>query len=107
MKKLLLILLGICCTSLTLSLYAQQTKKEKVIPTEETLSPEIQMYVSNNTVYVKNASVGAKLRIYSIVGNKVCEIEITNNREFSQILNLPNAIYIFRLEGTTRKFVIR
>ena len=66
----------------------------------------IEMRVSNNTVYVKNAPVGAKLRILSIVGSKVREIEITD-REFSQVLNLPNALYIFRLEGITRKVVIK
>ena len=106
MKKLLLILLGIGCTSLSLSLYAQEAKKEKGIVTEEALSLEMQMYVFNNTVYVKNAPTGAKLQIITIVGNKVREIEITNP-DFSQVLNLPKAIYIFKLEGMVRKFVIK
>ena len=106
MKKLLLVLLGICCTSLSFSLYAQEAKKEKGMIMEEALSPEMQMFVSNNTVYVKNAPKGAKLQIITIVGNKVREIEITNP-DFSQVLNLPKAIYIFKLEGMVRKFVIR
>ena len=106
MKKLLLILLGICCTSLSLSLYAQQTKKEKGIVTEEVLVPEIKMYVSNNTVYVLNAPIGAKIQIFTLLVTKIREIEITN-QEFSQVLNLPKAIYIFKLEGKAWKFVIR
>jgi len=106
MKKLLLILLGIACTSLSLSLYAQEAKKEKGILTEEALSPEMEMYVSNNTVYVKNAPAGAKLQIITIVGNKVREIEITG-RDFSRELNLPKAFYFFKLEGMVRKVVIK
>ena len=105
MKKLLLILLGIACSSLSLSLYAQQVKKEKGIVTEEAL-PEMKMYVDNNTVYVYNAPAGAKLQVITIVGNKVREIEI-NDRNFSQVLNLPKAIYILKLEGMVRKVVIK
>jgi len=106
MKKLLLILLGIGCMSLSPSLYAQQAKKEKEIVTEEALTPEIEMFVFQNTVYVKNAPIGAKLQIFSLLGNKMREIEITD-REFSQALNLPKAIYVFRLEGKVLKIVIR
>ena len=104
MKKVLLILLGIACASLSLSLYAQEAKKEKGTMMEETLSPE--MSVANNTIYIKNAPVNAKLQIITIVGNKVREIEITD-REFSQVLNLPKGIYIFKLEGMVRKFFIK
>ena len=110
MKKFLFILLGI--TALSLSLYAQDAKKEKgimeVITEEtETLNPE--MYVSNNVLYIKNAPRGAKLHIITIVGNKVREINIHDtdvSYELSQ-WNLPKAIYIFKLEGLVRKIVIR
>jgi len=107
MKKLLLILLGICCVSLSFSLYAQQAKKEKTTVKEEALAPE--MSVVNNVLYIQNAPVGAKLQIITIVGNKVREIEINDKEvryELNQ-LNLPKAIYIFKLEGTVRKFVIK
>ena len=106
MKKLLLILLGICCTSLSFSLYAQQAKKEKGTVTEEVIAPEIKLYVYNNTVYVNNAPVGAKLQIITLLGSRMREIEITDE-EFSQVLNLPKAIYIFKLEGKVWKAVIR
>jgi len=107
MKKFLLILLGVCCTSLSFSLCAQQAKKEKGMVKEEVLSPE--MNVVNNVLYVQNAPVGTKLQIITIVGNKVREIEIQDRDvryELNQ-LNLPKAIYIFKLEGTVRKFVIK
>ena len=107
MKKLLLILLGIGCASLSLSLYAQEAKKEKGTMTEETLG--IEMSVVHNTVFIKNPPANAKLQIITIVGNKVREIEVNGNGqdEVSYLLNLPKAIYIFKLEGMVRKFVIR
>ena len=104
MKKLLLLLLGICCSSLSLSLYAQDAKKEKGIMTEETLAPT--MYVSNNILYVTDAPIGAKIQIITIVGNKVREITVQEHNA-SYILNLPKAIYIFKLEGTVRKVAIK
>ncbi|MDR1526879.1 MAG: hypothetical protein LBS46_04305 [Dysgonamonadaceae bacterium] len=104
MKKFLLILLGICLISPSLSLHAQQVKKEKERVSEEIQSPE--MYVSNNTLYITNAPIGAKLQIITIVGNKVREIEI-QSRNVTHELNLPKAIYIFKLEGMVRKFVIK
>ncbi|MDR2806057.1 MAG: hypothetical protein LBB85_10580 [Dysgonamonadaceae bacterium] len=104
MKKLLLILLGICLASSSLSLYAQQAKKEKGMITEGVVVPE--MYVSNNVLYIKDAQVGSKLQIITIVGNKVREIEI-QSKDVAYELNLPKAIYIFKLQGIVRKFVIK
>jgi hypothetical protein len=40
------------------------------------------------------------------VGSKVREIEI-QSREVAYELHLPKAIYIFKLEGMVRKFVIK
>jgi hypothetical protein len=74
---------------------------------EETLIPE--MYVSNNILTIKNATVGTKLQIITIVGNKVREIEIQSSDASYPLntLNLPRAIYIFKLDGVVRKFVIK
>jgi hypothetical protein len=102
MKKILLI---VTCLLIAAphSLYAQ-SKREKVAIAEETLVPELS--VVNNTLHIKNAPIGAKLQVITIVGNKVREIEIKSS-EPSYELNLPTAIYIFKLEGVVRKFVIR
>ncbi|GHV56468.1 hypothetical protein FACS1894182_03070 [Bacteroidia bacterium] len=104
MKKFLFILLGICLTS-SLSLFAQQEKKEKGA-VMETLTPEMYVDVATNILYIKNAPIGAKLQIITIVGSKVREIEI-HSREVAYELNLPKAIYIFKLEGIVRKVVIK
>lgn len=104
MKKFLLIIACLLPVASQVSLYAQHTKKEKVVVTEETLMPELQ--VVNNTLYIKNAPIGAKLQIITIVGNKVREIEIRSS-DMVYELNLSKAIYIFKLEGVVRKFVIR
>ena len=104
MKKFLLILLGICCMSLSLSLYAQEAKKEKGMMTEE--APVPTMRVVDNILYVTDAPIGAKIQIISIVGNKVREI-IVQESNASYVLNLPKTIYIFKMEGMVRKFIIR
>ncbi|MDR1738687.1 MAG: T9SS C-terminal target domain-containing protein [Candidatus Symbiothrix sp.] len=83
---------------------AQTAKKEKTVVVEESPAPELS--VSNNILTIKNARVGSKLQILTIVGNKIKEIEIDNTEERYE-LNLPKAIYIFKLDGVVRKFVIR
>ena len=104
MKKFLFILLGICFTSLSLSLYAQEAKKEKGMMTEE--APVPNMRVVDNILYVTDAPVGSKIQIISIVGNKVREITVQESNT-SYVLNLPKTIYIFKMEGMVRKFVIK
>jgi hypothetical protein len=104
MKKFLFLsLLGFCLASSALSLRAQPVKSGKDRGVETILVPE--MYLSNNILYIKNAQPGAKLQIITIVGNKVREIEL-QNRDGAYELNLPKAIYIFKLQGIVRKFII-
>jgi hypothetical protein len=103
MRKILLLLLGFSLAS-TLPLLAQSAKKGKATVASETVTPE--MYVSDNVLYIKDAQVGAHLQIITIVGNKVREIEI-QSRDVAYELDLPKAIYIFKLQGTVRKFVIK
>ncbi|MDR0865726.1 MAG: T9SS type A sorting domain-containing protein [Candidatus Symbiothrix sp.] len=81
-----------------------QDKKERIIVTGETLLPELN--VVNNILYIKNATAGTKVEIISILGNKVHQIEMTSS-EGTYELNLPKAIYIFKLGGVVRKFIIR
>jgi hypothetical protein len=93
-------------TLLTPASLWSQNKKEKVVTvvSEETATPEL--YVANNILYIKNAPIGSKLQVITIVGNKVREIEM-HVSDGSYELNLPKSIYIFKLEGVVRKFVIR
>ncbi|MDL2224426.1 hypothetical protein LJB92_03845 [Bacteroidales bacterium OttesenSCG-928-M06] len=87
-------------------LYSQESKRkpEASVDAKEELQPELN--VVDNILYIKNAPVGAKLEIISIVGSKVKEIKIKTNDDSFE-LNLPRAVYIFKLEGVVRKFVIR
>uniref|UniRef100_UPI00070279C9 T9SS type A sorting domain-containing protein n=1 Tax=Candidatus Symbiothrix dinenymphae TaxID=467085 RepID=UPI00070279C9 len=81
-----------------------QNKARNGTPVAETATPELT--VTNNTLHIKNATIGSKLEIITIVGNKVLQIEMqTTNSTYE--LNLPKAIYIFKLEGVVRKFVIK
>lgn len=104
MKRFLLIIMLSGLFQTQTALFAQYRRDRANGGVEETVSPE--MNVVNNILYVRNAPVGAKLQIISIVGNKVREIEMKTS-EGAYELNLPRAIYICKLEGTVRKFVIR
>ena len=88
----------------TQSFLFSQEKKDQVVVIEETPTPELS--VADNILSVKNARIGSRLEIISIVGNKVDNIEMkTTSGNYE--LRLPKAIYIFKLEGVVRKFVIR
>jgi hypothetical protein len=80
-----------------------QTKKQTAVA-EEIVIPE--MYVANNQLTLRNAPVGRQVEIFTILGNRVKQIEI-KSPEAIYDLNLPRAIYIFKLDGIVKKFVIR
>ena len=71
---------------------------------EEQVAPD--MNVVNNKLTITNAPVGKRVGVFNIIGNKVRDIQITSS-EFETELNLPRAIYIFKMEGTTRKFIVK
>jgi hypothetical protein len=103
MKRVLLIVTLLLTFSIHTSLFAQD-KKERMIVTEETVLPELN--VVNNILYIKNATAGTKVEIITILGNKVRQIEMTAS-EGTYELSLPKAIYIFKLGGVVRKFIIK
>ena len=103
MKRFVLIIVLLSVISIPNSLFSQE-KKERVVVIEDTPTPELS--VVDNILSVKNARVGSRLEIITIVGNKVDEIEMkTTSGNYE--LRLSKAIYIFKLEGVVRKFVIR
>ena len=103
MKRFVLIIVLLSVISIPNSLFSQE-KKERVVVIEDTPTPELS--VVDNVLSVKNARVGSRLEIITIVGNKVDEIEMkTTSGNYE--LRLSKAIYIFKLEGVVRKFVIR
>ncbi|MDR0798657.1 MAG: hypothetical protein LBN18_02720 [Dysgonamonadaceae bacterium] len=102
MKKFLLICILFLGAAAPTLLSAQE-KKERPEMSEVSL-PELS--VVNNVLYIKNARIGSRLEVISIVGNRVYEVTL-RSAESSYILNLPKSIYIFKLDGVVRKFVIR
>jgi len=85
--------------------FAQQSKKQPA-EVEEVVVPD--WYVANNRLKWTNVPVGGRIEIFTILGNKVKQIEIKSS-DGECDLNLPRAIYISKLDvnGKVRKFVIR
>ena len=107
MKRISLVIVFLIVLSYPFSVFSQDNKNRRdAITVEEQVTPE--MYVINNRLILKNAPVGKRVEVISIIGNKIREILITSS-EFEYNLNLPRAIYLFRLEGegVTKKFVIK
>ena len=106
MKRFILILISLTVVSSQYFLFSQdkQDKKGKVVVVEDTVTPELS--VVNGVLYVKDARIGSHIEIITIVGNKIRDIEIKSSSG-SYELALPKAIYIFKLEGVVRKFVIK
>ena len=108
MKKFFFIIALIAISFSVSPLYAQEKQEEKT-PIVEEVEADIklpEMHVLNNVLYVKNAPVGSKIEIITILGSKVREIKLKSS-DISYELDLPKAIYIFKLNGMVRKFVVR
>jgi len=105
MKRIALIFLFLTALLYQASVFSQDNKSRKDSDmVEEQVTPE--MWVSNNKLCLKNAPVGKRVEIITIIGNKIREIQITASESESE-LNLPRAIYIFRMDGMVKKFVIK
>jgi hypothetical protein len=105
MKPIVFILLFFftCCFG-TVALAQDKQNKQQTPGVEEIVMPE--MYVANNRLTLRNAPVGRHVEVFTILGNKIKQIEIKSpDGEYD--LNLPRAIYIFKLDGVIKKFVIR
>jgi hypothetical protein len=91
--------------SYQVTVFSQDNKNRKeLVAMDEQVMPE--MNVVNNRLFLKNAPVGKKVEIITIIGNKIKEITITSS-DSEYDLNLPRAIYIFRMDGMVKKFVIK
>jgi len=105
MKPILFIMLFFftCCFGTVAFAQDKQSKKQPAA-VEEVVIPE--WYVASNQLKWVNVPAGRQVEIFTILGNKVKQIEI-KSPEGVYDLNLPRAIYIFRLDGVVKKFVIR
>ena len=92
-----------CCFGTVVFAQDKQSRKQVAVG-EELVIPE--MILVNNKLTLKNAQTGRRVEIFTILGNKVRQIEIkTPDGDYE--LNLPRAIYIFKLDGVVKKFVVR
>lgn len=110
--KLLKIIMIILTMQCSLPLFANAQHGVKVISShqkENKLKPnkdslEISAYAGK--VVVKNATVGKKMEIYSVVGIRVKELTIKeSNCEFE--VGLAKGYYIVKIEDTVRKIALR
>ncbi|MDR2691384.1 MAG: hypothetical protein LBB73_03675 [Dysgonamonadaceae bacterium] len=92
-----------CCFGTVTFAQDKHNKKQPAVA-EELVVPE--MVLVNNKLTLKNAPVGQQVEIFTILGNKVRQIDIkTSDGDYE--LNLPQAIYIFKLDGVVKKFAVR
>ncbi|MDR0686645.1 MAG: hypothetical protein LBF79_04240 [Dysgonamonadaceae bacterium] len=84
--------------------FSQNGEKGRDVESGGVALPEIS--ISDNKLTLRNAPVGKQVVIYTIIGNKVRQIEIKSPNEEHE-LKLLRAIYIIKLEGIVKKFVIR
>lgn len=105
MKRIALTIMFLVALSYQVTVFSQDNKNRKeLVAMDEQVMPE--MNVVNNRLFLKNAPVGKKVEIITIIGNKIKEITITSS-DSEYDLNLPRAIYIFRMDGMVKKFVIK
>jgi hypothetical protein len=82
-----------------------QNKKELAVVSSEIVAPEVN--VVENKLHLRNAPVGKRVQIITIIGNKVRDMEIKSSEIEIDLSNLPKAVYIVKLEGVVKKFVIK
>jgi hypothetical protein len=104
MEKITFILAFFSLLSYGSPCFSQSKPDKRAIIVTEIATPE--MNVVNNKLYVKNAPLGKRVEVFTVIGNKVRQIEMKSVvGEYE--LNLPKAIYIFKLDGVVKKFVIK
>lgn len=85
--------------------YAQQTNTT-VSATKQKEADPIEITSYENRIVVKNAPIGSKLEIYSVVGIRVKEINMKEpSGEYT--VDIAKGYYIVRLGETVRKVAIR
>jgi hypothetical protein len=104
MNRFVLLIVFLVFISFQAPVFSQDKNKKESAMIADVLVPE--MNVVNNRLYLKNAPVGKKVEVITIIGNKIREIQIKSPNEEID-LNLRPAIYIFKLDGVVKKIVIK
>ena len=105
MKRIALIFAFLIVFSYQATVFSQYDKDRKVkVLIEE--QNTFEMNVVNNKLILKNAPVGKHVEVVSIIGIKVREIKITTP-VLEKELNLPQGLYILRMEEKVKKTFIK
>ncbi|MDR2627566.1 MAG: T9SS C-terminal target domain-containing protein [Dysgonamonadaceae bacterium] len=103
MKNFVFILTLILFAVFNVSLPAQETKPAATTDTDK---KTIELTVEANRVIVRNATVGQRLEVFSVVGLKMDTVTMKAiAAEYT--LNVPKGYYILKIGETVRKIVIK
>ena len=92
--------------SLQSAAQTQQNAKAKPAVVAVADTSAIKISYDSNRISVKNAPIGKKLIIFSVVGLKLKEIEMkTSSGEY--IYSLPRGVYILKIGETVQKCVVK
>ena len=84
----------------------QQNVKAKPAVAAVADTSAIKISYDSNRISVKNAPIGEKLRVFSVVGLKLKEFEMkTSSGEY--VINLSRGIYILKIGETVQKCVVK
>lgn len=90
----------------SLTVNAQQAADSTRVAKQLNKPDSVEISAYDNKIVVKNAPVGNKLEIYSVVGIRVKEFEI-KQPDGEYAVNLAKGYYIIRIGDTVRKVAIR
>jgi len=92
--------------SLQSAAQTQQNAKAKPAVVAVADTSAIKISYDSNRISVKNAPIGGKLIVHSVVGPKIKEFELkTSSGEY--VINLSRGIYILKIGETVQKCVVK
>jgi hypothetical protein len=86
--------------------FSLSAQDEKTKSAEKDERPSLELIVAANRITIKNATVGQKMEVYSVVGLKVEEV-VLKSAIVEHTLSVPKGYYILKIGDTVRKVVIK
>ena len=90
----------------SLTVNAQQAADSTRVAKQQNKPDAVEISAYDNKIVVKNAPIGSKLEIYSVVGIRVKEFEM-KQPDGEYTVNIAKGYYIIRIGDTVRKVAIR
>ena len=94
------LLLCFLVSSLFFSITAKTTQlKKSIFPVVNIYQKKITIYYKNNTLNIKGLNGNGNLKVYSIIGNIICDIDLQNLANLSLPIELIRQnMYIIRIQ---------